>query len=158
MRTLVTEDLRARKGVWSEPETSPPIASSDIRKWAIAVYWPEKPPRLYWDESYAESTRFGGVVAPEDFNPFAWPVEKSEWFKEARARFAGGLRGLNGGHKDVYGVRMRPGDVIQRRFALAHWEERTGRLGLMLYVHNESRWTNQHGELVKTGTSIGIWY
>jgi hypothetical protein len=158
MKTLVTDDMHARKGVWSAAETSPPISLSDIRKWAIAVYWPEKPPRLFWDEAYAKSTRYGGIVAPEDFNPFAFPVEEASWFGDARERLAAGQTGLNGGHKDVYLVRMRPGDVIQRSYALAHWEERTGRHGLMLYLHNESRWTNQRGEHVKTSTSISIWY
>jgi hypothetical protein len=157
-KTLVTEDMHARKGVWTEPVTAPPIAASDIRKWAIAVYWPEKPPRLFWDEQYARGTRFGGIVAPEDFNPFAWPVEEPQWYGDARERLAAGQTGLNGGHQDVYGVRMRPGDVIQRRQTLSRWEERQGRFGQMLYLYNEARWTNQRGELVKTSTSIGIWY
>src|SRR5436305_14710669 len=52
--------------------TSFPISTSDIRKWAQAVYYPEPPPRLYWDEAYAATTKHGGMVAPEDFNPFAW--------------------------------------------------------------------------------------
>ncbi len=25
------------------------MSESDIRKWAIAVYWPQTPPRSYWD-------------------------------------------------------------------------------------------------------------
>ena len=52
--------------------TSFPISTSDIRKWAQAVYYPEPPPRLYWDEAHAATTSYGGIVAPEDFNPFAW--------------------------------------------------------------------------------------
>jgi hypothetical protein len=52
--------------------TSFPITDSDIRRWAIAVYHPEPVPRLFWDAEYAAGTVHGGVVAPEDFNPFAW--------------------------------------------------------------------------------------
>ena len=43
---LVTPDMRERRGVWGEERTSPPVAESDIRRWAIAVYWPETPPRI----------------------------------------------------------------------------------------------------------------
>jgi len=47
-----------------------PITVSDIRRWAMAVYYPEEPPRLFWDEEYARATRHGGIVAPEaSFGP-----------------------------------------------------------------------------------------
>ena len=75
-QTLVTPDMFEEKDKWSEPRVSPPIAMSDIRKWAIAVHWPETPPPLYWDEEYAKTTRYGGIIAPLDFNPFAWPVHR----------------------------------------------------------------------------------
>ena len=161
VETLVTEDMHRQKGVWGEARSSYPVSESDIRKWAIGVYWPETPPRLYWDEEYAKGTRFGGIVAPEDFNPFAWAVPKGEF------RAAGALPGqtpakgqniLNGGQVDTYGVRMRPGDVITARSRLSDWEERVGRNGLTLYVFNETEWRNQKGELVKTRISTGIRY
>ena len=72
--SMVSADMIERKGVWSEPRLSYPVAASDIRRWAIAVYWPERPPPLFWDEEYAVTTRWGGIIAPQDFNPFAWPV------------------------------------------------------------------------------------
>ena len=74
--TLVTQDMIERKGKFSEPKVAPPIALSDIRKWAIAVYWPDEPPPMYWDEDYAKTTRHGSIIAPLDFNPFAWPVHR----------------------------------------------------------------------------------
>ena len=49
--SLVTDELREQLDVWSEPTRSYPVSVSDIRKWAIAVYWPESPPQLYWDEA-----------------------------------------------------------------------------------------------------------
>ena len=64
----VTPDMVERQGQWSEPRSSYPIGQSDIRRWAIATYWPEKPPPVYWDEEYARSTRWGGIIAPEDFS------------------------------------------------------------------------------------------
>ena len=158
--TWVTQEMIDRKGVWSEPRVSPPISLSDIRKWAIAVYWPEEPPRLYWDEEYARTTRWGGIIAPQDFNPFAWPVHRDAP-PAGRATPQGGgpgTRGMNGGQTDTYGVPMRPGDVITSRTALVRWEENVGRLGLTLYTFTENRWENQNGEWVKSRISVGIRY
>ena len=42
--TLISPAMEAAKGKWSEPRLSPPISLSDIRRWAIATYWPETPP------------------------------------------------------------------------------------------------------------------
>ena len=71
-KSYITDEMRAILDKPMSRLTSYPIAASDIRKWAIAVYYPEIPPRLFWDEDYAATSRFGGIVAPEEFNPFAW--------------------------------------------------------------------------------------
>lgn len=152
--TLVTEDMIERKGVWGNERTSFPICESDIRRWSIATYWPEKPPAIYWDEEYAKSTRYGGIIAPPDFNPFAWPVVRPQ-----RAPTGGrGRTGLNGGQTDTYGVPMRPGDVITARSRLKDWNERQGRMGLTLFTYTETEWRNQRDELVRTRISIGVRY
>lgn len=152
--TLVTQDMIDRQGVWGNERISPPIAESDIRKWAIATWWPEKPPPIYWDAGYAATTRWGGIIAPPDFNPFAWPVERPP----RPAAIGKGRTGLNGGQTDTYGVPMRPGDVIRSRSRLKEWTERQGRMGLMLYTHTETEWRNQDDALVRTRISIGIRY
>ena len=73
--TLVTPQMREALDAWSEPSWSLPIEASDIRRWAIATYYPEQPPRLFWDEEYAKTTRWGGIIAPPEFNPFAWQID-----------------------------------------------------------------------------------
>ncbi len=157
---LVTERMLEMRGVWTEPFTSPPIAMSDIRRWAIAVYWPERPPRIYWDEDYAGTTQWGGIVAPSSFNPFAWPLERPEhldfWsidcilpYPSPPGARTGGGGGMNGGQSDRYGARMRPGDVISQTCALVDWKERETRLGPTLFSIAEHRWTNQSAELVR---------
>ncbi|HEY6479163.1 MAG TPA: MaoC family dehydratase N-terminal domain-containing protein [Streptosporangiaceae bacterium] len=161
VETLVTPEMEERKGVWGSERVSYPVSESDIRKWAIAVYWGETPPRLYWDEEYAKTTRWGGIIAPQDFNPFAWAVPMGA-VKPAGAvpgqqtRKGGNV--MNGGQKDTYGVPMRPGDVITSRSRLSSWEERQGRNGLTLFTYTETEWRNQDGELVKTRISTGIRY
>jgi hypothetical protein len=161
--TLVTPDMEERKGVWSSPRTSPPIAESDIRKWAIAVHWPETPPPIFWDATYAATTRWGTIIAPPDFNPFAWPIvterrDKAGAKEKADKPKGPRLRGMNGGQVETYGVPMRPGDVITARNRLRNWEERTTRLGLTLFSYSELEWNNQHGELVKRRVSTAILY
>ncbi len=151
--------------------TSFPISASDIRRWAVAVYYPEPPPPLFWDEAYAATTRHGGIVAPEEFNPFAWMTAdgppksaggpSTVMWPEAHFDLPdpGTTKMLNGGFAITYtAVRMRPGDVITSETSLADYSERTGRLGLMLFTVTENRWTNQEGELVKSSRDTLIRY
>jgi hypothetical protein len=150
-------------------EVSLPIAESDIRKWAIAVYYPAQPPRLFWDREYAESTSHRGIVAPEEFNPFAWlaatrPGPAPKGNDPDRIERTLGIPGpglkfmLNGGLEVEYGARMRPGDVITSVSRLAGYEERDGRLGRMLFTTTEATWTNQQDDLVKRSRSALIRY
>ena len=53
----ITEEMRARIGVESEPRVSDPVDKSLIRIWAISMAWPEAPDRIYWDEEYAKTTK-----------------------------------------------------------------------------------------------------
>jgi hypothetical protein len=135
------------------------------------VYYPEEPPREYLDGAYAKNTQYGGVVAPQEFNPFAWAVvEKVEPDVEIEGndpdrteKILGvappGLKfQLNGGMEVEYGVPMRPGDVITAVSRLAGYSEREGRLGLMLFTVNEDTWTNQDNEVVKKTRSTLIRY
>ena len=161
--TLVTADMIERKGVWGEPRVSPPVSESDIRKWAIAVYWPETPPAIFWDAAYAAGTRWASTIAPPDFNPFAWPIVTKKP-KSAPEPAAQGevktrkLRGMNGGQVETYGVPMRAGDVITTRNRLRDWEERQTRLGHTLFTYSELEWRNQDGELIKRRVSTAIRY
>jgi hypothetical protein len=172
--TLITPEMLERKGVWSAARVSPPVSESDIRKWAIAVYWPETPPRIYWDAGYAATTRWGTIIAPPDFNPFAWPIVEARPEKAERPaakaeppgakadadqpRSNRGRRGMNGGQVDTYGVPMRPGDVITSRSRLRDWDERETRLGLTLFSYSETEWRNQEDALVKVRVATAIRY
>ena len=82
----------------------------------------------------------GGIVAPEDFNPFAWmeapdPDGADATRRDTRGGFPSperqlGIDGpelaamINGGTEVEYGVRMRPGDVITAVSRLAEYSER----------------------------------
>lgn len=157
-RSLVTPELEARRGIWLRERHSEPVGASAIRRWAIAVYWPEKPPRLYWDEEHARGTRFGGIVAPFEFNAFTWPVERDPADSGLETDALPGLRSMAGGTRDRYGEPMRPGDVIRERARIADWEQRETRLGPTLFIHSETEWTNQRGELVRSRLITSVRY
>ena len=155
-KTYITAQMLAEIGVEFNKRTSSPVSFSDIRKWGIAVYWPEQPPRLFWDEEFAKNTCYGGVIAPQDFNPFAWsviqPAPRTETVNTPHAQ------GLNGGGRSFYHAPIRPGDIISSVSSIKEYREREGRLGLMLFTITQTRWTNQLGTLVKVYESVGIRY
>ncbi|MDA0256398.1 MAG: MaoC family dehydratase N-terminal domain-containing protein [Chloroflexi bacterium] len=154
--SLVTPEMEARRGLWGLPRASLPIERYDIRVWAITAYWPETAAPLYWDEEYAAGTRWGGIVAPQDFNPFGWPVGAR---RDPPAGFSQpGVPAINGGQSDEYGVPMRPGDWITERSRLLEWRERETRMGSTVFVTTEVLWLNQRGEFVRRRLSTNIRY
>jgi N-terminal half of MaoC dehydratase len=168
-KTVISDTMRAAIGGELGRTLSFPVTDSDIRRWAVAIYYPEEPPRLFWDAEYASRTRHGSIVAPEEFNPFAWmsaegPRRTSAGHDPDTTEKTLGIEGpglkfqLNGGAEVEYGVRMRPGDVITSVRRLAGYTEREGRLGLMLFTVTEDVWTNQDNQVVKTSKSTLIRY
>lgn len=169
----ISAAMRAAVGVELARQVSHPVSASDIRRWALAVYWPEPAPQLFLSEEYARRTVHRGIVAPEEFNPFAWSCAET-WARNPEAvsdpndpdntEIQAGVPGpglafqLNGGMSVEYGDRMRPGDVITGSRCLGPYTEREGRLGLMLFSTAEETWTNQSGRLVKRTVSTLIRY
>jgi N-terminal half of MaoC dehydratase len=160
--SVISAEMREAAGREMGRRVSYPVTESDIRRWAMAVYYPERPPQQYLDAAHAASSGFGGLIAPLDFNPFAWLSAEPGFgdpgaetndpgqTEEALGIPAPGLKfQLNGGMSAQYGVRMRPGDVITSVRRLGGYTERPGRLGLMLFTTFVDEWTNQRGELVK---------
>jgi len=154
--TYISEEMRACVGSDLDRRVSFPITSSDIRRWAVAVYYPELPPRRFWAAPVG-STYSGAPAAPEDFNPFAWLVaepagqppslrDPEEVLGIATPDAAVRLRG---GMSVDYGVPMRPGDVITSVRRLGGYTEREGRRGPMLLTTISDTWINQRDEAVK---------
>lgn len=167
---LITAEMQSAVGRELDRLVSFPIAASDIRRWAMAVYHPCEPPPLFWDAAVAADSIHDGIVAPEEFNPFAWMVAEPHGKKpgyvpggpsiEAKLGIAevGTDYMLNGGTEITYGVRMSVGDVITSKLELSGYREREGRLGLMLFTMTTARWTNQRDEFVKSVTNTVIRY
>ena len=166
----ITPQMLDLVGLELRSATSFPITDSDIRRWAIAVYYPEPAPRLFWDADYAAGTKHGGIVAPEDFNPFAWAAAvpelapRTEGFDWDYTETALGVKGpglttnLNAGSQTRYGPRIRPGDVIRSSSHVLSYTEKQGRMGTMLLTVTRSTWLNQQGETVKETDQTSIRY
>ena len=169
METLITDAMAGLVGQRLETRISYPVSASDIRRWALAVYYPAPPPRQFFDVEWAAASAWRGIVAPADFNPFAW--SSAEVLAPAvapidadRAYVAVGAtehllgvappaltHGLNGGIEVLFGATVvRPGDVITSEAAISAYRERQGRLGRMLFTTTDHVWTNQRHEHVKT--------
>jgi hypothetical protein len=173
--SYITDELLALVGRTMATQTSFPLERSDIRRWATAIYYPKVPPRQFWDEEYAAGTVWGGIVAPEEFNPFGWmnadppPVEAyvgggraHRWgdFELALGVAPPPYRAVLQGQVIAHysGVRMRPGDVIRSRQYISEYFERTGRMGLQLYTTISVDFHNQHDEWIKRLDTVFIRY
>jgi acyl dehydratase len=148
---------------WIERPTDPfesfPVGASEIRRWAMAIHYPEPAPERYYSDKVAGRGVWGGLVAPRDFNPFAWMqglAPSMPWMRGMGTE--PGYRILNGGQSSRYFQRIRTGDVITGQHALENAYERDGRLGTMLFLITRTRWTNQRGELVRLGQGTAIYY
>jgi acyl dehydratase len=142
------------------PDVALPVGANDIRRWAAATWYPEPAPPELWDEAVAARGPWGGMVAPRDFNPFAWtrctPPDTYPWMRGMGTE--PGRRGLNGGQRNLYFAPIRPGDVITSTVTLVDAYEKQGKLGAMLFLIDQARWTNQRGELVRIGLRTSIYY
>jgi acyl dehydratase len=142
------------------PDTAYAVCENDIRRWAIATFYPDLPPAEYLDEAAAARGPWNGMVAPRDFNPFAWtrctPPDTYPWMRGMGSE--PGRRGLNGGQRNRYFAPIRPGDAITSVVTLVDAYEKQGRLGTMMFLVDEARWTNQRGELVRIGQRTTIYH
>ena len=83
---FLTADEIDRIGSTTDPATSWPVDANDMRKWAIATWWPEPPPASWVDDAAAAAGPWGGLVAPRDLEPFAWNQVRSfgGWLRRIR--------------------------------------------------------------------------
>ena len=149
--TFLKANTIDRIGRTLPPMAAPAVGANDIARWAIATYWPEPPPTV--------ESPWGGVVAPRDFDPFAWmPIRPwaGDWLWGMGAE--PGKRVLNGGQRNRYFAPIRPGDVISvtRRFVDVIERETKG--GPKVFFTSEFVWRNQEGTLVRIGEQTTIYY
>ena len=107
---------------------------------------------LYTDEIAARRSRFGGIIAPPTF---LRSMKGTALDLESEMPFD---RRLDGGSEWEYHEPVRPGDRITVTSKLADIFEREGRLGRMVFLIREIRYTNQLDQLVAVQRSTLIYY
>ncbi len=132
---IVTDEVKKLIGAESQPLTFE-IERGAIRRFAEAI---DDPNPLFNDEQAARRTRFGGMIAPPTFMR-SLGIEFLEVKVPAN-------RALDGGSEWEYFVPVRPGDRITVVSKVADIRETEGRLGPMVFIVAETRYTNQSGEL-----------
>ena len=76
----ITEEIKALIGTRNGPVLAfHPVEASEVRRFHQAIM---DPARRYWDEEWAKSSRYGGVVAPPAFPPLAvcwWAIPRAKF-------------------------------------------------------------------------------
>jgi len=146
--SIVTDQARKMIGRESAPHTVE-IERGAIRRFAEAIGDPNP---IFNDEKRARLTRLGGMVAPPTFcrslggGFFNVPLNMQTF------------RGLDGGSEWEYFEPIRVGDRITVVSRLAEVRESQGRLGPMVFIVSETRYTNQFDQLCVIQRSTTIRY
>ena len=147
--SIVTEEQRLQAIGREGPPMTMEVERGAIIKFAEAI-GDDNP--LWNDEAVARRSRYGGLIAPPTFLrslrvglpelPFEIPFD----------------RRLDGGSDWEYFQPVRPGDRIQAVARITDLRERSGRMGLMIFMTSEITYRNQFDEVVATQTSTSILY
>jgi N-terminal half of MaoC dehydratase len=179
MNEYITDEVKALIGVWSPLRTAVhPIEKGIVRRFYQAVG--DVNP-LYWDEELAAKSKYGGVIAPALFTPFAFdqpdgvpdPIEGKgadpdyQGYGRPDTRGEGEPptlppvpiplgRGLNAGPEQEFYGYPQIGDVISAKSRYYDIYQQRGSSGLMIFTVTETVYTNQRGEvlLVSKGRSV----
>ena len=151
--SIITDDMRARIGVESEP-VAYEIDNTGCRQFARAVGYTDP---VYFDETAAKAAGHRGIPAPVGFlgHPVVVPGQPSRT-PEAFRMDIPYKRVLNGGTDIEYLADVCAGDKLTATTKLADLSEREGRMGPMLIVNTETTFKNDNGETVaiQRGTAI----
>lgn len=128
--------------------------ATDIRRWVQAMDYANP---LHWDENFARSSRFGGIVAPQSF------LVAMDYGHGCHPSCVGKIPGSHlifGGEEWwFYGTPVRPGDKLtqQRRFD-GYDVADTKFAGPTVFTRGDTIHRNQHGALVAKERATAIRY
>jgi acyl dehydratase len=168
----ITDDVKALIGARSGPVLAyHPVEASEVRRFFQAIMDPA--PR-YWDEAWAKSSRYGGLVAPPAFPPFAFrraPTEPDPLDRmHGDPDFDGLPRGdrglppvpvplprlLNGGYEYEFYRYAIVGERIYRSSTYLDIYQREGRSGPMVLIITEQKFTTDNDVPLITATTTTI--
>jgi acyl dehydratase len=145
---IVTEEVKKLIGSETEPHVVE-VERGAIRRFAEAIGDPNP---IFNDEQQARKSRYGTMIAPPTFGR-----SLGGGFFNIRLNLQS-FRGLDGGSEWEYFEPIRPGDRITVVSRLADIREASGRLGAMVFIITETRYTNQFDQLCVIQRSTAIRY
>jgi hypothetical protein len=170
------QDYSRFNGVTSEPRTAhAPLEQDTIRRFVQAVMDDDP---LYYDQGYAGTTRYGGVVAPPLFPVHAFrrppgSPDPLDALKEDRdADGSGGVGGvavglpaidspykrlLNGGNEIEFFRCLRVGETAVSTSKYHDVSLKEGKSGKLLVVVIETEVRTQEGDLLLVNRQSLIW-
>ena len=147
--SFLTEAMRRQAIGCKGPAVTVEVEKGAIQAFARAI-GDDNP--LFNDEAVARKSRNGGLVAPPTFLRSVGSVRPQLPFEVPFTRL------LDGGSEWEYFEPVRPGDRITSVAQMTDIAERTGRMGLMLFMTVVITYRNQLDQLVATQTSTSIRY
>ena len=149
--SLITEELRSKIGIESEPEVYE-IEKRMIRRFVLAI---DDPNPLWQDEEYARQSRYGGIIAPPTF---VLTIGFDELQKPVLKLIpSGGI--LHGSTELECYQPVRAGDIISVTTKIANIRGRQDRkMGKMVFVTLDVTYKNQRQELVAKCQQMIIGY
>ena len=146
--TVISEELRSFIDLESNA-VSYDIERHAVERFACAIGDPNP---LYTNKELAESSSYGGLIAPPTFFRSLLPGEYPQPYPEPFAHI------LDGGSSYRFVKPVRVGDQITVTRKIVDLYEKHGRMGTMLFKISEQRYVNQLGQLAATQTTTTITY
>ena len=147
--SFLTEAMRRQAVGRKGPAVTVAVEKGAIQAFARAIG--DANP-LFNDEAAARRSRHGGLVAPPTFLRSVGSTRPELPFEVPFTRL------LDGGSDWEYFEPVRPGDRITSASQITDIAERTGRMGLMLFMTILITYRNQFDQMVATQTSTTIRY
>jgi acyl dehydratase len=131
-----------------------PCNATDIRRWVQAMDYPNP---VHWDEEFAKSSKFGGIVAPQSF------TVAMDYGHGCHPSCVGKIPGSHlifaGEEWWFYGVPVRPGDKLTQERSFAGYRVTdTGFAGPTMFADGDTVHINQKGEKVAKERATSIRY
>ncbi|MFA4837618.1 MAG: MaoC family dehydratase N-terminal domain-containing protein [Dehalococcoidia bacterium] len=136
------------------------VEKGAIKKYADAV---GETNLLYWDNEYAENSRYGAMIAPPGF--FGWPTRwhgAMPFHEELQVDLISALgadgytRILDGGIAFEFFRPVRAGDTLASLTRIVSVVEKETKGGSMSVSQIEASYTNQNGDMVAKATKTMI--
>lgn len=175
-RSFLTDEIKALIGTETEwGPYSEPISPSEVRRFVHAIM-DDNP--IYYDESYAAGTKYGGVICPPLYASFAFrrqhghpdPLDRLKTDREWDALGGGANnprqlppvphgfpRMVNGGAEVELHKRVKPGKRVRTKSRYCDIRERVGSTGAMCLIVTETLYQDDDGDLLASVRQTSIY-